>query len=330
MANTTDTPKISIKDKLMEKVNGVVNKLSSWYLNRESKKSARLQEHPVRYLMMNFITAALILILTVGLFMIATPAFRNMANAIVERMAAPKNQLNDLSKQLREMEQNVANTIISQMNKVRNPKLEGIAVKTVPIKESTKVFTVISPIDTSRLGFGGDSDYNEFIMSKITEWAITQKYDSVIFGRSYVTAGGASLWTDGIHRDYDTDLEYLLEMVKKHDCHNTLAFIMGLDQTRVLPEPVTRSIQGPFIVRSMPIYKYRVWGWDMWNTEKVRTVFQSDNFQAMITNGESDFSVLIGPGDNSEPKLLQVNERKTANTIKEYVKNSLITVSEKL
>ncbi len=330
MADTTATPKTSIKDKLMEKVNGVVNKLSNWYLSRSAKKTSEIQSHPIRYMVKTFGCSVLILLLTVGLFMVATPTFRSMANAIIERMATPKNQLNDLSKQLREMERAVANTIISQMNKVRNPKLEGIAVKTIPIKESTKVFTIISPVDSSRLGFGGDSDYNEFIMSKIVDWAITQKYDSIIFGRSYVTAGGASLWTDGIHRNYDTDLEYLLEMVKKHDCHNTLAFIMGLDQTRVLPEPVTKSIQGQFITRTMPIYKYRVCGYDLWNTNKFRTVFQADNFQAMVTNGEVDFSVLVGPGTDNEPKLLQVNEKKTADTIRDYIKNSLITVSEKL
>lgn len=330
MADTTTTPKTSVKDKVMEKINSVVGKLTGWYLNRSAKKTSETQEHPIRYMAKTFGCSILIILTVFALFLIATPAFKSMANAVIDRMSTQKNQLSDLSKQLHEMEQNVANTIISQMNKVRNPKLEGIAVKTVPIKESTKAFTVVSPVDTSRLGFGGDSDYNEFIMSKIVDWAITQKYDSIIFGRSYVTAGGASLWTDGIHRDYDTDLEYLLEMVKKRDCKNTLAFIMGLDQTRVLPEPVSRSIQGQFIVRSMPIYKYRIWGYDMWNTEKVRTVFQSDNFQAMITNGEADFTVLIGPGDSNEPKLLQVNEKKTVDSIRDYIKNSLITVSEKL
>lgn len=320
----------SIKDRIMEKVNGIVNKITDWYLNRATRKTSEIQEHPIRYMAKTFGCSVMILLLTVGLFMIATPTFHSMANAIVERMAAPKNQLSDLSRQLQEMEKNVANTIITQMNRVRNPKLEGIAVKTVPIKESNKVFTVISPVDSSRLGFGGDADYNEFVMSKIVDWAIKEKYDSIIFGRSYVTAGGASLWTDGINKDYDTDLEYLLEMVKKYDCHNTLAFIMGLDQTRVLPEPVTKSIQGQFITRTMAVYKYRVWGYDLWNTNKFRTVFQADNFQAMITNGEVDFTVLVCPGSSNEPKLIDVNEKKTVETIREYVKNSLITVSEKL
>lgn len=330
MADTNTTPKTSFKDKVMENVNGVVNKITGWYLARSAKKTSEIQSHPIRYIAKTFSCSVLIIMTTFALFMIATPAFRSMANAVIERMSAPKNQLNDLSNQLHEMERHVADTIVAQMNKVRNPKLEGIAVRTAPIKESTKVFTIISPVDTSRLGFGGDADYNDFIMSKIVDWAISQKYDSIIFGRSYVTAGGASLWTDGIHRDYDTDLEYLLEMVKKHDCQNTLAFIMGLDQTRVLPEPVTKSIQGQFIVRNMPIYKFRVCGYDFWNTEKVRTVFQADNFQAMITNGDADFTVLIGPGTSNEPKLLQVNEKKTVDSIRDYVKNSLITVSEKL
>ncbi len=171
---------------------------------------------------------------------------------------------------------------------------------------------------------------NDFIIIRIVDWAITQKYDSIIFGKSYITAGGASVWTDGVNQNYDTDLEYLITMVKNHNCGNTLSFITGLDQTRVLPEPVTKSIQGNFTVSRIPIYKYSIWNYNFWNTGKTRTIFQCNNFQAIITNGESDFEVLVRPGNDNEPKIVKAQEKKRVDRVRDYIKNSLITVSEKL
>lgn len=328
---------MSEKNTIKDRITNLINQITTWYLNKSSKKASRIQEHPVRYLVMTFSCASLIIILTIGLFILATPAFRNFAQYTVNRAMISPDQLKSLRDQIDGMQDKVAKTIVEQMNKVRNPKLDGIAVKTLPIPASQSVFTVISPADCSHLGFNSENEgttsttqYNEWVMGQITDWAMHQGYDSIIFGRSYVTAGGASLWTDGVNQQYDTDLEYLLKMVEKHDCHNTLAFIINLDDNRILPLPVTKSIKGRFIVKNMPLYKFHVFGYDLWDTKKTKTIFMADNFQAEVTNGESDFTVLVYPGESNEPTLVKAVEKKKVEGIREFVKKSLETVSEKL
>lgn len=284
----------------------------------------KIEAHPIRSGIFTFIISFMIIVIFVGVLMISTPAFKNFAEHVIDKCMSYTDAVDTLNKRMNNIEnmtQNVADSIVEKITKTRkNPDLNGIQI-------SGGNLLTIQPSCKSGLSviYLSDVDNNEIqlIINNIIEWAEKSKHDAVIFGSMYVGLNGTLYWSDGINPKYDTDMELIINVLKKKGCKNILIFSPNRDQRTFSNE--IKYISSSIVVKNVQMFKYKVPFTNIWFIKDgFKTILCAENFHAELY--KNDFKVLIKPGKNNQPKVLvNQHEKKVVNSVRNKIRNGLKT-----
>jgi len=300
----------------------IINYLVAKRLKKAQSDLNKIKSHPLRSAILTFIISAMMIVTIVGMFMITTPAFKNFATYTIDKYMSyttAVDYINERMNNIENMSKNVADAIVAKITKEKkNPDLHGIQISGddfLTIQPSCK--TGLSSIYLSDLSV----DKTQTFLYLIVAWAKKAKYDAIILGSMYVGLDGTLYWSDGVNPNYDTDMELIVNILKKKNRKNVLMFCPNHDRRQFGRE--IKYINGSIIVKKIQMYKYRIPFTNKWLFENgFKTVMAADNFHAELFN--DNFKVLVKPGKNNEPKIL-VNKSKTKDiiSVRDKIRNSL-------
>jgi len=300
-------------------INYIVNRR----IKRAENNFKKIKEHPIRSAIYNFIISIMMITTIIGMFMISTPAFKNLATYIIDKYMSYTTAIDDLAGRMNNIEnmtKQVADAIVERITKNRkNPDLHGIQIFGTD-------FITIQPSCKTELPsiYLSDLDVNEtltFLYNIITWAKQKEKYDAIILGSMYVGLDGTLYWSDGITPSYDTDMELVVDVLRKKKCKKILMFCPNHDR-RSFGNGI-KHISGSIAIKKIQMFKYRIPFTNKWICKNgFKTVLAADNFHAENFNGV--FKVLVKPGKGNRPEIIiNQSDKKEMISIRNKVRKSL-------
>jgi len=300
----------------------IINYLIGKRLKKAEADLKKIKKHPLRSAIFTWIISIMMVVTLLGMFMITTPAFKNFATYTIDKYMSYTTAVDDINERMNNIEnmsQNVADAIVEKITKEKkNPDLHGIQISGndfITIQPSCK--TGLSSIYLSDL----NNNKTQSFLYLVVTWAKQEKYDAIILGSMYVGLDGTLYWSDGVNPDYDTDMELIVDVLKKKNRKNVLMFCPNHDRRQFGRE--VKYIDGSIVVKNIQMYKYRIPFTNKWMFENgIKTVIAADNFHAELF--EDTFKVLVKPGKNNEPKIMvNRSEKKDVISVRKKIRDSL-------
>jgi len=300
----------------------IINYLIGKRLKKAEADLKKIKKHPLRSAIFTWIISIMMVVTLLGMFMITTPAFKNFATYTIDKYMSYTTAVDDINERMNNIEnmsQNVADAIVEKITKEKkNPDLHGIQISGndfITIQPSCK--TGLSSIYLSDL----NNNKTQSFLYLVVTWAKQEKYDAIILGSMYVGLDGTLYWSDGVNPDYDTDMELIVDVLKKKNRKNIFMFSPNHDRRSFGRE--IKYINGSIVIKKIQSFKYRIpFTNKHFYKDGFKTIIAADNFQATLF--QEKFDVLVKPGKNNEPKILvNKSRRKDVIFIRDKIRDSL-------
>ena len=295
----------------MKVIRSIFRGVKDYYISNIEADCRKRTESPGKMLFLDSFKAVSMILVVIVIFMVMTPAFQSMVDYAIENYTTYNTRLDSLTKQVNNAKRDMIDSALRTIKQFQNPSFDGIRF--------TNVNNVISvyPISCSIV--------EKKVYYLLTKWAREEGYDGLIFGESYSGLNGTFYWSDGKDEKYDTDMELIINMLKKKGCENIFSFVSNPEYKNYIPH-VSNYIDGLFIISDVQNYRLEIMSHKFWKTHR-STIIRSENFSGEIINenlavasrpkGNKNRIVIYSPKKNN---FIQNIKDKSLNAILSYKK----------
>jgi len=253
--------------------------IKGMYVIRLEKKTQWKRDHMVMNTFLQIVKYSVFITVLIGCWMITSPAVKSLVDYGMDNFTTYSDRIDSLSKSVENAKNEITAAFLESVKTKKNPGLDGIIVENLP--DLLSVYPAEYNVNDKK-----------WMINKLQDWAVSEDYDGVIFGSSYVGLNGTVCWCDGNNSKYDTDMELIINTMKKKGCKKIFSFVENMPEHRIFPQIVKNYITGYLTVGEYQKYRFKIWGYNFIKTDTPKTI-KTKNFNIEIVG--SDITTLMQP-----------------------------------